>query len=204
MAAPQRQRLAVLAEPQRHHLRLLARIRQRCLWLRAAGRRLGHGRITPIAAFVAAASSGPLALATTPMSGWTGWAIPPPSPIAKSNPAACRPSSKRICLPPRSLPDLGRSSLPPSACPNDADARQSRLRSSRGQPSASRETHMEADFWRVSQAEVLVEEDPRLALSRKVVLSPGTLTEGEIRQATKDGWVGGSPLGSSAGGRARR
>ena len=76
-------------------------------------------------------------------------------------------------------------------CPNDADAAIA-FAEFEGAAIAS-VNHMEAEFWRVSQAEVLVEEDPRLALSRKVVLSPGTLTEGEIRQATKDGWVGGAP-----------
>ncbi len=76
-------------------------------------------------------------------------------------------------------------------CPNDADAAIA-FAEFEGAAIAS-VNHMEAEFWRVSQAEVLVEEDPRLALSRKVVLSPGTLNEGEIRQATKDGWVGGAP-----------
>ena len=52
---------------------------------------------------------------------------------------------------------------------------------------------LEVDFWRVTQAAVIVEEDSRLALSRKAVLSPGALTASEIHQATRRGWVGGSP-----------
>ena len=49
------------------------------------------------------------------------------------------------------------------------------------------------DFWHVTKAEILVEEDPRITLSRKAVSCPGTLTSDEIAQAVRQGWVGGSP-----------
>ncbi len=77
------------------------------------------------------------------------------------------------------------------ACPADADAVGGFAEFERAATSSLH--HTSEGFWRVTQAEVLVEEDPRLALSRKVVLSPGALDESEIRQATRQGWVGGRP-----------
>lgn len=49
------------------------------------------------------------------------------------------------------------------------------------------------DFWRVTHAETLIEEDARAALSRKAVLAPASLTSREVEQATRRGWVGGAP-----------
>ena len=77
------------------------------------------------------------------------------------------------------------------ACPNATDAAAA-FKDFEQAAGGTVET-LAADFWHVTQAELLVEEDPRLALSRKVVLSPATVTKSEIQQATKRGWVGGSP-----------
>jgi hypothetical protein len=80
--------------------------------------------------------------------------------------------------------------------PRDADFGLPRPRGGgegRGEGAARRmEVHAES-FWQVTQTELLVEQDPRLALSRKVVLSPSTVTAAEIEQATRRGWVGGRP-----------
>jgi hypothetical protein len=76
-------------------------------------------------------------------------------------------------------------------CPIAIDAAAAFKEFERGAASTLRQ--LEADFWRVSQAEVIVEEDPRLALSRKVVLAPSALTASGIQQATRCGWVGGTP-----------
>jgi tetratricopeptide (TPR) repeat protein len=75
-------------------------------------------------------------------------------------------------------------------CPNKTDAASAFTEFEHS--AAATLEKQEADSWRVTQAEVLVEEDPRLALSRKVVLSPGALTAREIHEATRQGWVGGA------------
>ena len=76
-------------------------------------------------------------------------------------------------------------------CPNETDAASAFREFERAASATLKQ--QEADSWRVTQAEVLVQEDPRLALSRKAVLSPSALTVREIQQATRRGWVGGSP-----------